>query len=154
MCFVAFRKIFFDVWLCSWKYHRKHIFYLLLTFSHIFSVTKWIHNIIYSSKHKKTHKKIIKSGQTKARSRSWSRSKSARSRWARSRSRSKPIGVVPMITIAIDADRSLSLALSVFCSRGFLLSVALSLFYAYYEKCLKVKRFCKMISGLTSANFG
>ena len=52
------------------------------------------------------------------------------------------------------ADHSLSLSLSVFCLRGFLLSVALSLFYAYYEKCLKVKRFCKMISGLTSANFG
>ena len=39
MCLVAFqkmfRKIFFDVWLCSWKYHRKHIFYLLLTFSQL-----------------------------------------------------------------------------------------------------------------------
>ena len=37
MCLVVFqkmfRKIFSDVWLCSWKYHRKHIFYLLLTFS-------------------------------------------------------------------------------------------------------------------------
>ena len=36
-CLVAFqkmfRKIFSSVWLCSWKYHRKHIFYLLLTFS-------------------------------------------------------------------------------------------------------------------------
>ena len=47
-----FRKIFSDVWLCSWKYHRKHIFYLLLTFSHIFLVTKRIYNIIHSSKHK------------------------------------------------------------------------------------------------------
>ena len=75
------------------------------------------------------------------------------------------IGTIAISKIAIDADRcgagdhadrslSLSLSLSVFCSRGFLLSVALSLFYAYYEKCLKVKRFCKMISGLTSANFG
>ena len=39
ICLVAFqkmfRKIFFDVWLCSWKYHRKHIFYLLLTFSRL-----------------------------------------------------------------------------------------------------------------------
>ena len=52
------------------------------------------------------------------------------------------------------ADRSLSLSLSVFCSRGFFLSVALSLFCACYEKCLKVKQFCKMISGSTSANFG
>ena len=39
ICLVAFqkmfRKIFSDVWLCSWKYHRKHIFYLLLTFSRL-----------------------------------------------------------------------------------------------------------------------
>ena len=40
-----FRKIFYDLWLCSWKYHRKHIFYLLL----IFSVAKRIYNIIHSS---------------------------------------------------------------------------------------------------------
>ena len=45
-------------------------------------------------------------------------------------------------------------ALSFFCSRGFFISVALSLFCACYEKCLKVKRLCKMISGSTSANFG
>ena len=61
MCLVAFqkmfRKIFFDVWLCSWKYHRKHIFHLLFTFSHIFSVTKRIYNIIYSSKHKQNPEK-------------------------------------------------------------------------------------------------
>ena len=61
MCLVAFqkmfRKIFSDVWLCSWKYHKKHIFYLLLTFSHIFSVTKRIYNIIYSSKHKQNPEK-------------------------------------------------------------------------------------------------
>ena len=56
MCLVAFQKmfrnIFSNIWLCSWKYHRKHIFYLLLIFSHIFSVTKRIHNIIHSSNHK------------------------------------------------------------------------------------------------------
>ena len=61
MCLVAFQKIFqkifFDVWLCSWKYHRKHILYLLLTFSHIFSVAKWLYNIIHSSKHKKKNPK-------------------------------------------------------------------------------------------------
>ena len=38
-CLVAsqkmFWKIFSGVWLCSWKYHRKHIFYLLLTFSQL-----------------------------------------------------------------------------------------------------------------------
>ena len=52
-----FRKIFSDVWLCSWKYHRKHIFYLLLAFSHIFSVTKRLYNIIYSSKYKQNPEK-------------------------------------------------------------------------------------------------
>ena len=61
MCLVAFqkmfRKIFSDVWLCSWKYYRKHIFYLLLTFSQIFLVTKRIYNIIYSSKHKQNPEK-------------------------------------------------------------------------------------------------
>ena len=74
MCLVVFqkmfRKIFSDVWLCSWKYHRKHIFYLLLTFSYIFSVAKRIYNIIHFSKHKQNpEKKIIKSGHF-ARSRS------------------------------------------------------------------------------------
>ena len=61
MCLVAFQKmfqkIFSDIWLCSWKYHRKHIFYFLFTFSHIFSVTKRIYNIIYSSKHKQNPEK-------------------------------------------------------------------------------------------------
>ena len=63
MCLVAFqkmfRKLFSGVWLCSWKYHRKHIFYLLLTFSHIFSVAKRIYNIIHSSiqKHKQNPEK-------------------------------------------------------------------------------------------------
>ena len=37
ICLVAFQKMFWKIfsgiWLCSWKYHRKHIFYLLLTFS-------------------------------------------------------------------------------------------------------------------------
>ena len=74
MCLIAFqkmfRKIFYGVWLCFWKYHRKHIFYLLLTFSHIFPVAKRIYNIIHSSiqKHKQNlEKKIIKSGQIERR---------------------------------------------------------------------------------------
>ena len=64
-----FRKIFSGVWLCSWKYHRKHIFYLLLTFSHIFSAAKRIYNIIHSSIQTQTkpRKKIIKSGQIERR---------------------------------------------------------------------------------------
>ena len=65
------------------------------------------------------------------------------------RSRSTPIGTIPLITIAIDADRSLSLAQSVFCSRGFFLSMALSLFCAFFENHLKVKQQCKMISEST-----
>ena len=56
-----FRKIFSSIWLCSWKYHRKHIFYLLLTFSHIFSVAKRIYSIIHSSiqKHKQNLEKKL-----------------------------------------------------------------------------------------------
>ena len=103
MCLVAFqkifRKIFSDVWLYSWKYHRKHIFYLLL--SHFLTFFRLPNGYIISFIHQntnKTQKKIIKSGQTKVRSwsvRSWSRS--ARSQSARSqseRSRSTPIGAV------------------------------------------------------------
>ena len=71
MCLVAFkkmfRKIFSDVWLCSWKYYRKHIFYLLLTFSRL--PNEYIISFIPKNTNK-TQKKIIKSGQTKARLRS------------------------------------------------------------------------------------
>ena len=38
-CLVAFQKMFWKIfsgiWLCSWKYYRKHIFYLSLTFSQL-----------------------------------------------------------------------------------------------------------------------
>ena len=64
-CLVAFQKMFWKifsgVWLCSWKYRRKHIFYLLLTFSHIFSTAKQIYNIIpqyRNTKETKPRKKI------------------------------------------------------------------------------------------------
>ena len=182
MCLVAFqkmfRKIFSDVWLCSWKYHRKHIFYLLLTFSHIFSVTKRIHNIIHSSKQKqnpeKNHQIRTNEGEIAI-----SIGEIAIGAIA--------IGEIAIseIAIAIDADRggaddhavvfgtltdrrlvrrcdrrldrSLSLSrcvcsLSVFCCVLFVKCV--SLFCTCYEKCLKVKRFRKMIFGSTSANFG
>ena len=49
-------KIFSSVLLCSWKYYRKHIFYLLLTFSHIFSASKQINNIISQSTNPKETK--------------------------------------------------------------------------------------------------
>ena len=151
MCFVAFQKmfqkIFSDVWLCSWKYHRKHIFYLLLTFSQL--PNEYIISFIPQNTNK-TQKKIIKSEQTKARS--WSRSarlrsrstlraiarcvdhdhnqrRSVRCRWSHG-------GVWDARWSAFRTlsdrrlDRSLSLSLSVFCSRGFFLSVALSLSFA------------------------
>ena len=158
-----FRKIFSDIWLCSWKYHKKHIFYLLLTFSHIFSVTKWIHNIIHSSNHKQNpEKKIIKSGQTKARSRSrsarsqsvrsWSWSRSARSQSVRSWSRSRSAQSRSWSRSAWCLDRSLSLSLHLFVEC--VLAECVSLFCACYGNRLKVKRLCKMISGSTSVNFG
>ena len=93
-----FRKIFSDVWLCSWKYHRKHIFYLLLTFSHIFSVAKRIYNIIHFSKHKQNPEKKnhqirtnkgeisigeIAVGASRNRNRDQRFTRSARCRWCR-----------------------------------------------------------------------
>ena len=83
MCLVAFqkmfRKIFSDVWLCSWKYHRKYIFTFSTCCSH-FLTFSWLPNdYIISFIHQNTNKtqqKIIKSGQTKARLRS-ERSRSA-----------------------------------------------------------------------------
>ena len=61
MCLVAFqknfRKKFSNVWLCSWKYHRKHIFYLLLIFSRL--PNEYIISFI-SQNTNKTQKKIIK----------------------------------------------------------------------------------------------
>ena len=89
MCLVAFqkmfRKIFSDVWLCSWKYHRKHIFYLLLTFFHIFSVTKRIYNIIYFSKYKQNQEKNHQIRTNDRRDRDRSGQRFAQSRSALSR---------------------------------------------------------------------
>ena len=107
MCLIAFqkmfRKIFSNVWLCSWKYHKKYIFYLLLTFSRL--PNEYIISFIPQNTNK-TQKKIIKSEQTKARSRSrsqstrsQSQSRLARSRSARSRPRSTLIGAMPVITL-------------------------------------------------------
>ena len=102
MCLVAFqknfRKTFSDVWLYSWKYHRKHIFYLLLTFSHIFSATKQSHNVIHSFlktqiKPRKHHIFSMRSRSARSRSRltlrARSRSQSRRFRWSRSRDRDR-----------------------------------------------------------------
>ena len=64
MCLVEFqkifRKIFSGVWLCSWKYYRKHIFYLLVTFSRL--PNEYIISFIPQYRNtNKTQKKIIKS---------------------------------------------------------------------------------------------
>ena len=70
-CLVAsqkmFWKIFSGVWLCSWKYHRKHIFYLLLTFSQL--PNKYIISFLNIETQKKQNleKKFIKSGQIERR---------------------------------------------------------------------------------------
>ena len=132
MCLVAFQKmfqkIFSNVWLCSWKYHRKHIFYLLLTFSHIFSVTKQIHNIIHSSKHKqnpeKNHQIRTNEGEIAIGEitiaiaiDTFTRSRSKLHAMRQSWSRSTPIGTVPVIA-RCRRDRNL-----------FFLSPSLSLFY-------------------------
>ena len=103
MCLVAFQKmfqkIFSNVWLCSWKYHRKHIFYLLLTFSHIFSVTKQIHNIIHSSKHKQNPEKKSSNPNKRRRDCNWRDHNRDRNRHVH--------------TIAIEASRDASIVIAI-----------------------------------------
>ena len=141
MCLVAFqkmfRKIFSDIWLYSWKYHRKHIFYLLLTFSHIFSVTKRIHNIIHSSKHKQNPEK---NHQIRTNKGEITISEIAIS-----------IGAIAIGEIAIDADQ-----------RGVWIVLSLSLSLRLFAECVLLCSGCvflsfaraKMISGSTNVNFG
>ena len=64
-CLVAFWKIFFSVWLCSWKYHRKHIFYLLLTFSQLLNkyIISFVNRETQKKQNQKKKKKFIKSSQ-------------------------------------------------------------------------------------------
>ena len=153
-CLVAFqkmfRKIFSDVWLCSWKYHRKHIFYLLLTFSHIFSVTKQIYNIIHSSKHKQNPEKNHQIWTLRA----IVISAKARSRSARLALRA--IGAVPVMSAddlgdwSFGGSRRARLWTISTLSSFFLplsLSLAFSLFCAWPGNGLKIKWKCKTISG-------
>ena len=87
-CLVAFQKMFWKIfsgiWLCSWKYHRKHIFYLLHTFSHIFSAVKQIYNIIPQYRNTKEtklrKKKFIKSGHIETQKKQNQKKKFIRSR--------------------------------------------------------------------------
>ena len=133
MCLVAFQKIFSDVWLCSWKYHRKHILYLLLTFSHIFSVAKRIYNIIHSSKHKKKTQK--KKNHQIWTLREIAISAKARSRSARSvlrakhRSRSKLHAIGAMLVMLADNIGKLGFGRSLLSLLSFSLSLSLSLSY-------------------------
>ena len=120
MCLVAFqkifRKIFSDVWLCSWKYHRKHIFYLLLIFSRL--PNEYIISFI-SQNTNKTQKKIIKFEHF-AQLRSARRRDCDRHGRRFARSWSKlcviVIGVVPVMSVddigELGFGRSLSLSLS------------------------------------------
>ena len=70
-CLVAFQKMFWkifsSVWLCSWKYHRKYIFYLLFTFSQL--PNKYIISFLNTETQKKQNpeKKFIKFGQIERR---------------------------------------------------------------------------------------
>ena len=171
MCLIAFqkmfRKIFFDVWLRSWKYHRKHIFYLLLIFSHIFSVAKRIYNIIHSSiqKHKQNPEKNHQirtlraiAISAKARSRlvrcfAWSRLARCFAR-LRSRSRSTLCAIPTLRNLGGRFRRTISaiealddLGELFFLSLSLSFSLALSLFCAWPENGLKVKWKCKTISG-------
>ena len=93
-----FRKIFSDVWLCSWKYHRKHIFYLLLTFSHIFSVAKWIYNTFIPQNTNKTQKKIIKFGHFVRLQSARRLDRDRRFAWSRSKFRAIVISAVPVMS--------------------------------------------------------
>ena len=166
MCLVAFqkmfRKIFSDVWLCSSKYHRKHIFYLLLTFSLIFSVAKRIYNIIHSSKHKQNVEKNHQVRTLRAiviaieASRDCDRrfARSAWCRWSRrtilvddfsGRSRWSWRSKLWTISASSALDDLYSLF---FLSPSLSFSRSLSLFCAWPENGLKVKWQCKTISGL------
>ena len=92
-------KIFSSVWLWCWKYHRKHIFYLLLTFSQL--PNKYIISFLNPETQIKPRKKklLIRSrlGTTRGeivRSRSVLRSRSAQRRYRDQgrRSRLRTIG--------------------------------------------------------------
>ena len=154
MCLVAFqkmfRKIFFDVWLCSWKYHRKHIFYLLLTFSRL--PNKYIISFIPQNTNK-TQKKNHQIRTLRA---------IAISVKARSRSAWSALHMI-MIDASRDRDRNqrgagdvggryrparlwtISTLSSFFLPLS--LSLTLSLFCVWPRNGLKVKWKCKTISG-------
>ena len=141
-----FRKIFSDVCLCSWKYH-------FLLVAHIFSVTKWIHNIIHSSKHKQNPEKKSSNPDKWRRDRDRDLDRRYHDRRDRDLDRRDRDHTKRRSARCLDRSLSLSLSLRLFVE-CVLFAECVSLFCACYGKCLKVKRFHKMISGSTSANFG
>ena len=61
------KNVLKNIFWCFWKYHRKHIFYLLLTFSQL--LNKYIISFLNTETQKKQNleKKFIKSGQIERR---------------------------------------------------------------------------------------
>ena len=108
-CLVAFQKmlwkIFSGVWLCCWKYHRKHIFYLLLTFSQL--PNKYIISSLNPETQIKPRKKkfIIRSNWEKKEEREdnrfWGRGRSVLG--CDDRDRGRWIGVATAIAIGTKA---------------------------------------------------
>ena len=94
-----FWKIFFGVWLCSWKYHRKHIFCLLLTFSWL--PKKYIISFIPQYRNtNKTQKKKISSNPVKLREEG-----RERGNWVRQEARSRDVVLRSRLGRRRDRDR-------------------------------------------------
>ena len=102
MCLVAFqkmfRKIFSGAWLCSWKYHRKHIFYLLLTFSRL--PNKYIISFIPQYKNTNKTQKKISSNPVKLREKG-----RERGAWVRQEARSRDAVLRSRLARRRDRDR-------------------------------------------------
>ena len=149
--------------MCSWKYHRKHIFYLLLTFSQL--PNEYIISFIPKNTNKTQKRSHFLGEIAITRSVDCDRARSTRSRSQSHRSRSRDCARSrkALITITIDADRrsygdhdrgrrrlfSLSRAECVLFAWVFSFCGSLSLFCAFSGNRLKVKQQCKMISGST-----
>ena len=102
MCLVAFQKmfqkIFSGAWLCSWKYHRKHIFYLLLTFSRL--PNKYIISFIPQYKNTNKTQKKISSNPVKLREKG-----RERGAWVRQEARSRSVVLRSRLARRRDHDR-------------------------------------------------
>ena len=95
-----FWKIFCGVWLGSWKYHRKHIFYLLLTFSQL--PNKYIISFIPQYRNKNKTQKKISSNPVKLREEGREKGDWV---WRKARSRGKGEGEIARRGAAIAIDK-------------------------------------------------